>query len=206
MAAAATGALLFTFHQITWNRDFTLLDQPMRVAANRTITNLFTVPVNAPYEINIYVQAKVPYADCLLGQSGYLQERCSPYYRVIDVVWLVHDREGRVLRQGVSEGTCCTYTVDEHKNPVVFTTLGDFRLAVGTTAYLELKNRRDVSQLENLAPRITVRRSDPMESELGLTAWSLLGIASMLLISLVLLVVTWLQYRASQANRQYSTR
>jgi hypothetical protein len=190
---------------MTWDRNFTLLDQAMRVDANRTITNAFTVPVNAPYEISIYVEAKVPYADCLLGQGGYLEERCSPYHRVIDVAWLVHDKDGRVLREGVSEGTCCSYTADEHKNPVVFTTLGDFKLAAGTTAYLELKNRRDVSQLENLEPRIAVQRSDPMESELGLELWSLLGIGALLLISLVLLIVTWSQYRA-QASRQYGTQ
>jgi hypothetical protein len=195
IAAAAVGALFFAFHLITWNREFTLLDQPMSVVANRMTTNTFTIPANAPYEINISVQAKVPYADCLLGQGGYLEERCSPYQRIIDVGWLVKNADGNILGEGVSGGTCCDYTADE-----VFTTLGNFKLPANTKAYLELKFRRDVSKLKNLAPRIVVQRSDA-ESELGLEIWSYLGIGVLLLISLVLFIAARLQYRALRASK-----
>jgi hypothetical protein len=169
----------------------------MRIA-NRTVTNTFNIPVSAPYDVNLYVQAKVPYADCLLGQGGYLKERCNPYRRVIDAEWFVHDKDGSVLRKGASLGTCCDYTTDERKEPVVSTTLGGFSLPAGTTVYLELKQKGDVSKLRDLAPRIVVQRSDPEESEMSLVLWSSLGTGALLLISLMQLIAAWLQYRTSQ--------
>jgi hypothetical protein len=169
----------------------------MRVIANRTVTNTFIIPTNAPYAIDVYVQAKVPYADCLLGQGGYLEERCSPYRRVIDVAWVVHGKNGSVLRKGLSGGTCCDYTTDDHNHEVVSTMLGAFQMPAGTTASLELRHRRDVSKLHSLAPRIVIERYDPEESELGVQAWSYLGTGALLLIGLALLVKAWFQYRAA---------
>lgn len=159
IAAAALATALFAIHVIAWDRSYILLDQPMRVVANRTITNAFTVPVSAPYAINIYVLSRVSYADCLLGQ---VEDRCRRHPGVIDVDWRVHARDGSVLRQGESKGTCCTYTSDAYKNAVVFVTIGDFRLNAGTTAYLELRyGPPGVAKLKELAPRVVLNRIDP---------------------------------------------
>lgn len=176
----------------------------MRIIAKRTVTNNFTIPTNAPYEINIYAQTKVPYADCLLGQTNSypgISPLCARHTRVLDVAWVLHGKDGRVLRQGVSGGTCCTYTTDDHNNGVVYATLADFQLPAGTTAYLELKHRRDVSKLQNVSPRIVVERSDPEESELGLEIWSFLGIGMLVLIDLVMVMKGWIEYRAFRASR-----
>lgn len=170
----------------------------MRVIANRTVTNTFIMPTNAAYAIDVYVEAKVPYADCLLGQGGYLEERCSPYERVIDVAWAVHGKDGTVLRKGLSGGTCCAYTTDDHNNEVVSTMVDAFQIPPGTTAYLELRYRRDVSKLHSLAPRIVIERYDPEASELGVQARSFLGISALLLIGLVLLIKAWFQYRTAR--------
>lgn len=208
VTAAGLGIALLAFHIMKWDREYTLLDQPMRVVASRTITNMFTVPASAPYGINIYVRSEVPYADCLLGQSGYLEERCRRYRSVIDIDWLVHDKDGGVLRKGASTGSCCTYTSDEYRTPVVFVSLGDFRLPAGTTAYLELRHGRDLSKLERLAPRVVLQRSDPEESELGVVLWSMVGIIALLLIGLLLLITTLItvlaEYRASRADANSS--
>lgn len=201
IGTTAIAILLFAIHRVTWVREFTLLDQPMRVIGNRTVTDTFTIPVDAPYAMNLYVQSKVPYGDCLLGQGGYLEERCSRYKRVIDVAWVLHRKDGTVLRKGLSDGTCCTYTTDEHNNGVVYTTLDAFELPAGTKAYLELKHRRDVSKVQNLSPRIVVERSDPEESELGLEIWSFLGIGVLLVMDLIILMKGWIEYRAFRASR-----
>ncbi|HEV3153979.1 MAG TPA: hypothetical protein VGZ02_09265 [Candidatus Baltobacteraceae bacterium] len=189
----------FLMHEMKWDREFTLLNQSMQVNDDRSVTGTFAIPVDAPYEMDIYVQSKVPYADCLLGQGGYLEERCSRYQRVIDVASVLHGEDGHVLAHGLSGGTCCSYTTDDNGRRVVYTTLDTFQLPAGTKAYLELKHRRDASKLQYLSPRIVVERSDPEDSELGLEVWSFLGIGVLLIMDLILVMKGWMEYRAFRA-------
>ncbi len=182
------------FHQNQWHREWTLLDEPLRVVAGRTVTDSFTVPANTTYEMNIYVQEKVPYADCLLGQGGYLEDRCARYGRVIDVAWALHGKDGSILRQGVSGGTCCSYTTDEHNNRVVYTKLDAFKLPSETAAHLELRYKRNLAQVTSLDPRIVVERtSEASESEAVAEAIAYMGITLLAGIGVVLLVIVALR-------------
>ncbi len=58
IGVTAVAVLLFTIHRLTWDREYTLLDEPMQVIADRTASDAFTIPVHVPYEIDIYVQSR----------------------------------------------------------------------------------------------------------------------------------------------------
>lgn len=183
IAAALAAALLFAWHLTIVNRHFRLLDQPMQLGVNRMVTNPFTVPVYATYDISIYVRQTGPNVDCLLGQLGFPEGRCNSYPRVINVTWLLHAEDGRILRKGATTGTCCAYTRD-HNYPVVISKLGVFSVPAGTMVYVELLQRHDLSPLRNLTPRVVVELDDSEGSELGIELLASLGIGVLVLIGL----------------------
>lgn len=159
----------------------------MQLGVNRMVTDPFTVPVDATYAINLYVRGDVPYADCLLGQDRYPGDRCYSYPRVMNMVWLLHAKDGRVLRKEATTGTCCAYTVDRN-SPVVISTLGYFNVPPGTVVYVELVQRHDLSPLRTVTPRLVVEFDDPKRSDLGVVLLASLGIALLLLIGLTQLL------------------
>jgi hypothetical protein len=169
LLAAAGAYIAFMLYLNHVERRWTLVDEPLRVTVGRTVTPVFIVPRGITYEIDVYVEAKVPYADCLLGQVSYINGICARHRSVIDVAWALQRRDGRVLRKGLSRGSCCSHTSDEHNNRVVFTTLGELKLTKQTPAYLQLTSRQNLSQLATLAPRVVLSRTSLDAESLSVT-------------------------------------
>ena len=199
IAAAVTAFGAFMLHEHKLDHDWTLLDEPLQVVAGRMVTETFTVPAKTTYDMKIYVETKVRYADCLLGQGGYLEERCTRHRGVIDVTWTLHASDGRVLRKGVSGGTCCDYTTDEHSVPVASTMLDTFTLPNKEAAYLKLNSNRDITQLASFNPRVVVERTpEDSESEAVAEVFSYAGITLAAAIGVVLCALAVLRSRASR--------
>lgn len=195
IAASAVAFVVFMLYQNRLDREGTLLDEPIRVVAGRKVTRFFTIPANTTYEMNIYVRDKVPYADCLLGQSG---SKCARYARAIDVVWTLRGTNGSVLRHGVSGGTCCAYTSDEQNHPLVYSMLDAFKLPSETAAHLELRYNRNLGKLTSLDPRIVVERSsESAEAERVVDVFAFLAISLTAAIGVLFLVIVALRQLAT---------
>lgn len=187
-ASGIAGVLLLSWYLTIANPD-KLLNQPIQVGVNRMVTNTFRVPSNATYAINIEVRGTVPYAGCLLGQSGSFEgERCDLHLRVLNSIWRLHAKDGGILRSGTTSGICCDYTTDDNV-PVVISTLGYFSVPAGTVAYVELVQRHEMSPLRDLAPRLIVEFDDATWPGLGMDLAAQLGIALLLLIGLTQLIL-----------------
>jgi len=204
VAASIVALAALTAYQYRLAGQSTLLDEPLRVVAGRTVTRSFTIPANATYEMNIYVRDKVPYADCLLGQSG---SKCARYARAIDVVWTLRGKNGSVLRHGVSGGTCCTYTSDAQNHRVVSTKLDSFQLPSSTNAYLELRYQRDLGHVMQLDPRLVVEQtSENSEAEGVVDGFAFLAISLTAAVGVLFLVIVALRRFASTPNGETRRR
>jgi hypothetical protein len=190
LAVAAAGLVAFLVHRAELDRNWTLVDEPLSVSARAAITNVFSVPAKTAYEIDIYVKESVKYADCLLGQIDYDSSRCTRYPRVIDMAWTLRAKDGRILANGLSGGTCCTYTRDEHNKPVVYSVLDVFSVPTDSDVYLELKSNRNDALLTQLDPRLVVERtSGDSESEAVAELFDFVGMALFAAIGAVLLLI-----------------
>ncbi len=187
---AVAGLCAIVVYSASMERVLRPLSTPLRVTTGEMTTSKFTLEPGYKYEVTISVDPghRVPYLDCLLGESRGLYGDCKGHPSVLDLAWRLRNHRGGVVASGTSprEGAMFGYTGDR-----VDTTIAYFSVLRTTNVSLQFRYRRNAAALAPLHPYVEVLAPDSMESSgvgevfIALLLVALGGIGVVILLSFI---------------------